>query len=198
MDAVEHKYKKALVIGGSNGIGLSIVLNLAARCRNVVIMDKVAPDCELPDNVSYYHYNLLNDCFEDNADTAGVGQDDIDILVVTAGEKESLEFISSLILNAIIMGAVFVILCIIAGFFAAKTITNPLAAMGDIIEETAKLDFGSRNRIAKLEVRKDEIGNVSKSIASMNLFGLSPVIFDIAEKGFSCLCIFLYIPYKFG
>ncbi|MCQ2073668.1 MAG: SDR family NAD(P)-dependent oxidoreductase [Bacteroidaceae bacterium] len=85
MGAAEHKYNKALVIGGSNGIGLSIVLNLAAMCRNIVIMDKVAPDCELPDNVSYYHYNLLNDCFEDNADTAGVGQADMDILVVTAG-----------------------------------------------------------------------------------------------------------------
>ena len=36
--------KKAVVIGGSNGIGLAISLNLIDRGYSVKIMDLVAPD----------------------------------------------------------------------------------------------------------------------------------------------------------
>ena len=71
---------KALVIGGSNGIGLAIALELAARDKEVVIIDKSKPDVELSANVVYECHNLL-DCdlsFLDN-------HHDAEGLVFTAG-----------------------------------------------------------------------------------------------------------------
>lgn len=47
------KDKTALIIGGGNGIGLVIALQLAAWGNNVVIVDKVSPSVDLPDNVGF-------------------------------------------------------------------------------------------------------------------------------------------------
>lgn len=73
--------KKALVIGGSNGIGLSIALRLAERNDSLIhIVDRVAPEMQLPENVCFKQVNLLNDEFEFLDDFQ-----DIDTLVFTAG-----------------------------------------------------------------------------------------------------------------
>ncbi len=72
--------KNCLVIGGSNGIGLSISLQLAKRARMVTIVDLVRPDITLPMNVSYYAVNLLNNNFSFLNEYK-----DIDTLVITAG-----------------------------------------------------------------------------------------------------------------
>lgn len=71
---------KCLIIGGSNGIGLSIALLLAQKTRNVTIVDRVQPDTKLLDNISYCPVNLLNNDFSFLEDYK-----DIDTLVVTAG-----------------------------------------------------------------------------------------------------------------
>lgn len=71
---------KALVIGGSSGIGLSISLNLASLCRSVLIVDKSTPDAVLPSNVTFAKCNLL---YESPFEIEGF--DDINILVITAG-----------------------------------------------------------------------------------------------------------------
>ncbi len=73
------------MVGGSNGIGLSIVLKLSQKCHNVVIFDKVAPDVDLPVNVSFVLNNLLNGDFAEKAALSGCAPEDIDILVITAG-----------------------------------------------------------------------------------------------------------------
>lgn len=71
---------KALVIGGSSGIGLAISLNLAPSCRSVLIVDKSNPDAPLPDNISFAKCNLLYES------PFGIeGFDDVNILVITAG-----------------------------------------------------------------------------------------------------------------
>lgn len=76
----EYRNNKALVIGGSNGIGLALSLKLAATCKSVIIMDRLQPDSELPENVSFIKCNLLNeDPFQMLCDN------DIDVLVITAG-----------------------------------------------------------------------------------------------------------------
>ena len=53
----------SLIIGGSNGIGLAIALELAKTCKKVSIIDKVAPDMELPNNTVFEQVNLLNNDF---------------------------------------------------------------------------------------------------------------------------------------
>ena len=71
---------KALVIGGSSGIGLAISLNLAPLCRSVLIVDKSNPDAPLPDNISFAKCNLL---YESPFGIEGFY--DVNILVITAG-----------------------------------------------------------------------------------------------------------------
>ena len=73
--------KQALVIGGSNGIGLAIALQLAERHSGpVVIVDKDEPAVELPANVSFVRHNLLDDDLTFLPDPA-----EVDTLVFTAG-----------------------------------------------------------------------------------------------------------------
>ena len=73
--------KKALVIGGSNGIGLAIALQLAERgAAQVVIIDKDESTVPLPANVSFVRHNLLDDDLAFLPDPA-----DVDALVFTAG-----------------------------------------------------------------------------------------------------------------
>jgi glycerol-3-phosphate cytidylyltransferase len=73
--------KKALVIGGSNGIGLAIALQLAERgAAQVIIIDKDEPTVPLPANVTFVRHNLLDDDLAFLPDPA-----DVDALVFTAG-----------------------------------------------------------------------------------------------------------------
>lgn len=72
--------KHALLIGGSNGIGLAITLQLATQCEQITIVDKSAPAIELPYNVNFQQQNLLSDDF-----TFLSRFEDIDCLVYTAG-----------------------------------------------------------------------------------------------------------------
>ncbi len=72
--------KKALVVGGSNGIGLSLVLQLAKECLSVHILDKEAPTDTLADNIYFTKQNLLS------LDLSVLESfKDIDILIITAG-----------------------------------------------------------------------------------------------------------------
>ncbi len=73
--------KKALVIGGSNGIGLAIALQLAeCGAAQVVIIDKDEPAVPLPAGVAFVRHNLLDDDLAFLPDPA-----DVDALVFTAG-----------------------------------------------------------------------------------------------------------------
>lgn len=72
--------KKCLVIGGSNGIGLTIALELAKYVHSVTIVDRVEPDATLPSNTTYQCVNLLNNDF-----SFLEKYNDIDTLVITAG-----------------------------------------------------------------------------------------------------------------
>ena len=73
--------KKALVIGGSNGIGLAIALQVAERgAAQVIIIDKDEPTVPLPAKVTFVRHNLLDDDLAFLPDPA-----DVDALVFTAG-----------------------------------------------------------------------------------------------------------------
>lgn len=72
--------KKCLVVGGSNGIGLAIALQLAKAAAHVTIVDRVEPSVALLNNMSYRCVNLLNNDFAFLSD-----HDDVDALIITAG-----------------------------------------------------------------------------------------------------------------
>ena len=72
--------KKCLVIGGSNGIGLAISLQLAREAVHVAIVDRVEPEMSLPENMSYRCVNLLDTDYSFLNEYA-----DIDTLIITAG-----------------------------------------------------------------------------------------------------------------
>ena len=78
--------KKALVVGGSNGIGLAIAKNLIARGCFVEIVDRIAPDKKaniLKDSFCFHKCDLItmNNAFFEKL----VLDKDIELLMITAG-----------------------------------------------------------------------------------------------------------------
>ena len=75
--------KNALVVGGSNVIGLAIALELLRQGAKVTVVDRIAPDaaaCAMADSLSFRQENLLND------DVSFLEEyKDIDMLMITAG-----------------------------------------------------------------------------------------------------------------
>lgn len=71
--------KKALVVGGSNGIGLSIVLNLKGY-DHIYILDREVPDITLKENMSFEQFNLLNSDY-----SVFDKYNDINTLIITSG-----------------------------------------------------------------------------------------------------------------
>lgn len=123
--------KKALIIGGSNGIGLSIVLNLYGY-DNIYIVDKQAPDIPLPSHVSFYQFDLCS------GDFSFFNQfEDIDSLIITAGfgrlslfsDLKEDEIISSFMVNSV---AVIRVLKIFYNKLLQKNIDFYCAVMGSI------------------------------------------------------------------
>lgn len=72
--------KKAIVVGGSNGIGLAITVELSNLYEEVTIIDRATPSIELSSNVSFRRVNLLDEDFDFLSDYK-----DIDTLIITAG-----------------------------------------------------------------------------------------------------------------
>nr|WP_321405949.1 SDR family NAD(P)-dependent oxidoreductase [uncultured Carboxylicivirga sp.] len=71
--------KEALVVGGSNGIGLSIVNNLTDY-RHIYIIDKVAPEIRLADNMSFEQFDLTSSDF-----SIFKKYNNINTLIITSG-----------------------------------------------------------------------------------------------------------------
>lgn len=49
----------ALIIGGANGIGLAVAIQLAQQCKKVIIIDRAEPNVPIPQNVLFKKENLL-------------------------------------------------------------------------------------------------------------------------------------------
>ena len=75
--------KNALVVGGGNGIGLAIALELLRQGAKVTVIDRVAPDdsvCAVSDSLTFRQENLLNDDFSFLEEYK-----EVDALMITAG-----------------------------------------------------------------------------------------------------------------
>ncbi len=75
--------KKAIVVGGSNGIGLAITKDLTLKGYHVIIVDKSEPDVGLLGDFTFHQMQLLD---IDEAYFESLREDkDIDVLMITAG-----------------------------------------------------------------------------------------------------------------
>lgn len=73
--------RRALVVGGSNGIGLGIVLQLVEReYEKIYIIDREEPDCQINNHIDYVKFNLLYDEY-----SLFDKFPDIDTLIITTG-----------------------------------------------------------------------------------------------------------------
>ncbi len=82
------KTKRALIVGGSNGIGLSITLQLIEKgYQKVYIVDRNEPDCDKFEQIEFIKLNLLLDDYSIFDEI-----NDIDTLIITAGFGRVCEF----------------------------------------------------------------------------------------------------------
>ncbi|MCM1506133.1 MAG: SDR family NAD(P)-dependent oxidoreductase [Ruminococcus flavefaciens] len=78
--------KKALVVGGSNGIGLAVTFSLIERGYYVIILDVAEPDesiCAFDGNYMYCHCDLSD--MNEEIVTSFSKDNDIELLMITAG-----------------------------------------------------------------------------------------------------------------
>ncbi len=93
---------------------------------------------------------------------------DRSILVVTADEKDAYAFMSDITKLSIgLFIAIIVIFSAVGVIFAMTLIIKPMENIIDIVNETADFNFASKNRMSKMLKRKDEIGNIGKSMGKM-------------------------------
>lgn len=74
--------KKAVVVGGSNGIGLAVSKELMNKGYHVCVMDICEP-AELEGSFSYFYCDLLN--LDEDFISANAKDSEIDVLMITAG-----------------------------------------------------------------------------------------------------------------
>lgn len=81
---MDKRCKKAVVVGGSNGIGLAIAINLQGKDYHVIIVDRCEPlEKSLTTNYTYIYSDLLDfqtDLFDELA-----ADKDVELLMITAG-----------------------------------------------------------------------------------------------------------------
>ena len=78
--------KSAIVVGGSNGLGLALVVQLIKKGYYVYIFDKVEPDSAYLMDVSNYEYIFCDlSYFDESIFKDLIINDDVDLLMITAG-----------------------------------------------------------------------------------------------------------------
>lgn len=84
--------KKAVVVGGSNGIGLAIAKKLIARGYYIELCDRVEPsEKEIESNCYHYNYcDLYN--FDENLFYSLASDNNVEVLMVTAGIGRIVDF----------------------------------------------------------------------------------------------------------
>lgn len=80
--------KKALIIGGTSGIGLAIAVKLNEYgYKEIIILGKNKPRCNLTENIIFYEFDITRNCVEDLLKFK-----DIETLIITVGIGRIIEF----------------------------------------------------------------------------------------------------------
>lgn len=72
--------KEALVVGGSNGIGLAVSVSLSTLCDKVILVDRYVPNIKLPKNMVLIEEDLTTSDFQWLKEC-----NDVDVLFYSAG-----------------------------------------------------------------------------------------------------------------
>ncbi|MCI5856710.1 MAG: methyl-accepting chemotaxis protein [Agathobacter sp.] len=104
------------------------------------------------------------------------------ILVISADESDAFAPVNQMAISAIGSAvAVFIILLII-GVIIVGRMVKPLTELTQIVNKVAGLDFTKNEKQAKLNLRKDEIGLISRAIDNLHK-QLSTIISTIQNQG---------------
>ncbi len=201
--------KRALIVGGANGIGLSIATELAKidECEKIYIVDKVEPAKEYTCNkFEYYQFDLMSSDYSlfDNFV-------DIDTLMITAGfghlalfkDLKEQYIVNSMTVNSIAVMRIIYhfydkiqsskdfycgIMVSIAGFMSSPffSVYGASKAALKIFIESVNVELekaGTTNRI--LNVSPGAISGTSFYNATTNLNTLQPLTSEIIKKLYS-------------
>lgn len=104
------------------------------------------------------------------------------MLGVGAFEKDVLAKLNSLKLILVMTALGFIAFGIVAAIFLGKSISKPIVVLSDVIERLSNYDlrYDENDRALKYVNRKDEIGDITNSLLTMNK-NLLDLVMNIAE-----------------
>lgn len=103
-----------------------------------------------------------------------------EIVVVSADQAEIMTPINAMVRNMSISSLIATLLCIIAAYIVSQFICNPIRLLTSIITDTANLNFKHNSMSSKICSRKDETGEMARSVRKMRK-NLREMIHDIDE-----------------
>lgn len=100
------------------------------------------------------------------------------IVVVTADEDEIMAPVSSMQKKLLLLSLVSLAVCVVIGYIVSMFLCDPIKKLTDVIDATARLDFRHNPHSLKLRARKDETGEMARSVHLMRK-NLRQMISDI-------------------
>lgn len=104
------------------------------------------------------------------------------ILVITADESDAFAPVNQMAVKAVGSAVAVFIIELIIGVIAIGKMVKPLTELTRIVNKVAGLDFTQNEKQAKLNLRKDEIGLISRAIDNLHK-QLSTIISVIQNQG---------------
>lgn len=89
------------------------------------------------------------------------------ILVLTADKDEIMAPIKEMTKNMLLINCLVTVIAILIGIAISRTITNPISKLMVLVNKTANLDLAYDSNFDKLLKNKDEVGEITRSIAIM-------------------------------
>lgn len=100
------------------------------------------------------------------------------IIVVTADEDEIMAPVSDMRKKLLLLSVTSLAICIVIGYIVSIFLCDPIRKLTDVIDATARLDFRHSPHSLKLRSRKDETGEMARSVHLMRK-NLRQMISDI-------------------
>lgn len=100
------------------------------------------------------------------------------IVVVTADEDEIMEPVSNMQKKLLLFSVTSLVICIVIGYIVSMFLCDPIKKLTEVIDATARLDFRHSPHSSKLRSRKDETGEMARSVHLMRK-NLRQMISDI-------------------